>query len=268
MNGRPKVYMGRDGLKGVSRIGQASYLEKMAGPKKKPTVYMGSGGVSVRQVLANGGIVGGGMVRVRPVTAAKSLYVGGNGAAKVEKPREAEVRKSKMEMSREANRAAAVNRNPPKAVEAVGVYAPAKVEVKAKEVSSPKEGINEGIVDCWPPMDERGNGTKPEVGMTETEERLADFLGAAQEVVLPMGDGKADPPAETEESIAARVKANEAKETMGILPELPFGEMKAEGGKKRRRRRGRKAKSSTEVTEAERTAIQAELEAASDAAAN
>lgn len=311
MNGRPKVYMGRDGFKGVSRIGQSSYLEKMAGPQKKSKVYSGGAGVSIHRVLANGGIVGGGMVRVRSETA-KPIYMGGKGRAealrgeekpretalkivkprfpiippkkeeaematkvevtfgsgdssprvvnepkcekkleelsklmaememkfieadaKAEKPGGAEVRKSMMEMAREPqpNLAAAVDRNPPKAVEAVGVYAPA------------------------------------EVGMTETEERLTDFLAAAQEVVSPTEDGKADPPAETEETIAARVEESKTEGMRLAFPELPQGEDSLEGGKKRRKRKNRKPRASTEMPEAERAAIQAEIEEASETAA-
>lgn len=230
MNGRPKVYMGRDGIKGISRIGQARYLEKKAGPKKRFSVYMGGGGVSARTVLANGGIVGGGMVRVRGGAPSPSIATKPKpekrlekfskamtekerefveADAKAEKPGEAEVRKNMMEMAREPQT------NPP------------------TMVAQPEA-----------PKDERGDCEKPKDGMTETEERLADFLAAAQEVVPT------------------------AEETRAVLPELPLGETKAEGGKKRRKRKGRKTAESTEVPEAERAAIQAELEAASDAVAN
>lgn len=62
---RPKVYMGRDGFRGVREIRPTSYLERYAGPQKKPKVYMGSGGVSAGRVLAAGGIARGGVVRIR-----------------------------------------------------------------------------------------------------------------------------------------------------------------------------------------------------------
>ena len=299
MNGRPKVYMGRDGFKGMSSIGKPSYLEKMAGPQKKPSVYIGNGGVSVRNVLANGGIVRGGMVRVKTVALAKPVYMGGKGGAeaargevkpketvlkvikprfpiippkpekrlekfskamaekemefievdaKTEKPGEAEVRKNMIEMAREPN-LAATEEQPKQEIE--------------KATISPKEGIKEGVGACLPPKDEQGNCAESQVGMTETEERLTDFLAAAQEVVSPLEDGKADPSAETRESIAAR------EEMRTAILGLPLGEVPLESGKKRRGRTGRRVKAkNTEVSEAERAAIQAELEAASDAAAN
>ena len=261
MNGIPKVYMGRDGFKGVSRIGHSSYLEKMAGPQKKPMVYSGGAGVSIHKVLANGGIVGGGVVRVRPVTAAKSLYMGGRTAAKVEtgeraalkavkprfpiippktekrldefsktmaekemkfieadvtraeRPEEAEIRKSMMEMAREPNLAAEVDRNPPKAVEAVGAYAPAEIEEAAIEPQT--------------------NPPTVEVTMEE----LPKYTGFSKGEWGVGGD---------------------------TTSELPLGEGSLEGGKKRRKRKNRKPRASTEMPEAERAAIQAEIEAASD----
>lgn len=216
MMSRARVYMGRDGFRGMSEIRRTSYLEKMSGPKKRPSVYMSSGGVSARTVLANGGIVGGGMVRVRPVTTAKSLYVGGRTAAKSEAKERAAEKK-------------VVPRFP---------IIPPKEEntEKLREVEA------EEIKAVTSPTEERVAETKPQVGMTETEERLADFLGVAQEV-LPL---------------------------RAVLPEPPLGGILSDetGKKKHRKRRGRKPRVSTEVSEEVRATIQAELEAASDAAAN
>lgn len=278
MNGRPKVYMGRDGFRGVSRIGHSSYLEKMAGPQKKPLVYSGGAGVSIHKVLANGGIVGGGMVRVRPVTAAKSIYMGGEGRAEVlrgeEKPREMALKTVKPRFpiippkteKRLEEFSKTMAEKEMKFIEADATKAerPEEAEVRKNMMEMAREP---NLAATEAPKDERGDGAKPQVGMTETEERLTDLLAAAQDVVSPTEDGKADPPAETEETIAARVEGSEAEEMRLAFPELSQGENSLDGGKKRRKRKNRKPRASTEMPEAERAAIQAEIEAASETAA-
>lgn len=171
---RPKVYMGRDGFRGVREIRPTSYLERYAGPQKKPKVYIGSGGVSAGRVLAAGGIARGGVVRVRSW----------------EKPR---------------------------------AMMPT---VKPKVVADiPKKD------ECVPPMDERGNGMKPE------EKRLADLLEAAQEVKPKCEETArlADPPSEI------------PIEERAVLPELPLGDVPQTGKKKKRKRRSRKNPTAEEV---------------------
>lgn len=252
MNNMRKIYISGEGKTSGMPKAPRKVKAEPAREYDRPSVYTGSGGVNIRLVLSSGGIVGGGIERARGETALKSLYMGGKtgakgemigrGALKVVKPRFPII--------------------PPK----VEKPSETKVEVEAKEVSSPKERFEEGVGDCCPPMDEHGNGTNPREGLTEAEERMVDFLDAAQEVIPELK--KADevipePPPETEETIAER-----AEETRATLPELPLGDVNAGSGKKRHRRRGRKPRESTEVTEAERAAIQAEVEAASDAAAN
>ena len=252
MNRRLKVYMGRDGFSGVSRIGQTSYLEKKAWPQKRPAVYMGSGGVNVRTVLAKGGIVGGGVLsvgggfssprvvdkpkpekRLEKTTKAtvekekESVEAG----AKAEKPSEAEVRKSMMEKAMEAKQVAAVDRNPPEAVEAVGVYAPAEVEEAAIESQAKAE---------QPEAQAEESGEVPTVEVTM--EGLPKYTGFSKG---EWGGG-------------------------GVtMPELPLGAVGTyEGGKKKRRkRRGRRTSGRTEEPEVARAAIRTELEADGDVAA-
>ena len=252
-----RVYMGRDGFMGMSRVAQTWTGGRVGQMQKRSLVYMGGGGASVRAVLASGGIVGGGMVSVgggapspRVVTKPKPKkrleefskamaekemeFV--EADAESEKPGEAEVRKNMMEMATEPNLAGAVDRNPPKAVDAVGDYAPAKVVEAAIE---PQTNPPTMAVQPEAPKDESGEVPTVEV----TTEELPKYTGFSKG---EWGDG-------------------------GVtMPELPLGEVASDevGKKKHRKRRGRKAKESTEVGETERAAIQAELEAASDAAAN
>lgn len=252
MNRMPRVYTGRDGLKGIGRIGTASCLDEVSKLKKRPSVYIGGGGVRMRTVLADGGIVGGGMKAVRggepsprvvtkpksekrveefskaKVAIEKKII---EAEAKAEKSGEAEVCKSKMEMARELNLAESAAK-----VEEAAIESQANPPARVVQFEESKDG--------------RGEGTRSEVGMTETEERLADFLGAAQGVLPEAGAGEV------------------AEETREVFSGLPLGETKAGGGKKKRKRRGRRVAESTEVSEAERMAIQTDLEAASDAAAS
>ena len=133
-----------------------------------------------------------------------------------------------------------------------------KPTVKPKPVvaaaTSPK--VEKKSDECMPPVDERGNGMKPE------EKRLADFLEAAQDAKAKCEETNAppepaarlveemirnaDPPPTEEPTVEATgVEERREKEEVGyekaVLPELPFGEVE-QPKKKRRRRKGRKAK--------------------------
>ena len=211
--GKPKIYFGDGGFRGMSEIRRSGSVNSRPSIRKSPSVYMGGGmsvGVSARSVLASGGIVGGGMVGVgggvpspRVVTkpkpekrleefskamAEKEMELI-EADAKAEKFGEAEVRKNMMEMAREPNLAAAMEELP-----------------KYTEFS----------------MNERGNGCNEK--MTEKEERLADFLEAAQDAKAKCEE--TDAPPTVEPTSAA------------VLPELPLGEaVPAEGKRKRKRRR-------------------------------
>ncbi|MGN0130719.1 MAG: hypothetical protein ACI4CE_07525 [Methanomethylophilus alvi] len=61
-NVKGKIYIGKGGFRGMSEVRRSSWLERNAGPTKKPQVY--GGGVSSRVVLSSGGIANGGTVRV------------------------------------------------------------------------------------------------------------------------------------------------------------------------------------------------------------
>ena len=254
--------MGRSGFDGVSRIGT---LGRSVGMQKQGKVYMGGAGISPRTVLSGGGISAGRMVTV--------------GSATVVKPKEMQKPKPKVEAK------AAIHSE----VKKVDKTVPALI-------LSP-----EAADECVPPMDERGECGKPveNEGLTETEKRAVEFFEAVEgrraaeavdgnppkavdevgvyaavaveealeESPTPPANWQeeiarqADPPPETEETIAARVA-----ETRAALPELPIGDVPSvgEGRRKKRRRRRR----GTEVSEEKRAEIQAAVEAASDAAAN
>ena len=123
------------------------------------------------------------------------------------------------------------------------------VRVKATEkpkpvvvaISSPK--VEKKSDECMPPMDERGNGCNEK--MTEKEERLADFLEAAQDAKAKCEetDAPPEPPASLVEEMIRDADPPPTVESTSaaVLPELPIGEVK-QPKKKRRRRKGRNAK--------------------------
>lgn len=105
-------------------------------------------------------------------------------------------------------------------------------------VSSPK--VEKKLDECMPPMDERGNGCNEK--MTEKEERLADFLEAAQDAKAKCEETDAPPEPSTslvEEMIRDADPPPTVEPTSAaVLPEFPLGEaVPAEGKRKRKRRR-------------------------------
>lgn len=221
-----KIYMGNGGFRGVSEIRQDRRAALRAMPQKKPLVYMG-GGVSTHVVLASGGISRGGVVSVRSeratsekpkveraaVPVLREVKMVGREARVIEPPKvepkgltEAEKRAVEFfaaveerraaeaveAMPREPNLAAAVDWNPPKAVDAVGVYAPAKVEEAAIEPQTepptmaviPELPLGESLV-SEEPMDgrrkrRRGKKNRPTKSTEVSEEKRQEFQAALE----------------------------------------------------------------------------------------
>ena len=139
---------------------------------------------------------------------------------------EAAALESKMEQPK-VELAEAVDRNPPEAVEAAGVYAPAEVvipempsELKPEERKALETlEAADGAAECFPPMDERGNGENP-IAPEVAAEAVEVEVPRAAEVVVAAIEPQTEPP------------------TMGVLPELP--RPAGDGKKKKHRRRRRR----------------------------
>ena len=96
---------------------------------------------------------------------------------------------------------------------------------------------------------------KMELKLTDTEKRAVEFLAAAERAVEQCNEKESE-----------SVKPAEAELPLGVTPVMSSGTgFGGSMGKKKRRRRRRHGESS-EISEAERARIQAEVEAASDAA--
>ena len=182
--GKPKIYFGDGGFRGVSEIRRSGSVNSRPSIRKSPSVYMGGGksvGVSTRTVLASAGIARGGVVRVKPAEKPKPVVVA---------------------------------------------------------ITSPK--VEKKVDECMPPMDEWGNGCNEKI--TEKEERLADFLEAAQDAKAKCEetDAPPEPPASLVEEMIKNADPPPTEEptSTAVLPELPLGEaVPAEGKRKRKRRR-------------------------------
>lgn len=217
---KPKVYFGAGGFTGIGTIGKSPIVGA-----KKPMVY--GGGVSAAKVLTGGGISRGGVMGLSSSPSivakpkpekrldefskamAKKEMEFIEADAKAEKPGEAEVRKNMMEMAREPNREAEVDRNPPKAIVVEAAIEP--------QTEPPTMGVLPELESVVP--------LKP------IEEVIAEKAAAVEEAPMP----------QVEVTIAELPKyTGFSKGEWGTgsvtTPELPLG---GNGGKKKRRRRRR-----------------------------
>ena len=153
---RARIYYGAGGNPFAIGGQKRGIIPQMHKKIEAPPAY--GGGLSARAVLASGGIVGGGMVRVAD--------------KKVQKPQE---RVKTKPSPREEK---------PKIEETVVEEKPAVKEIKMEELSAVTgfsagvwgTGVKklEGKDDCHPPMDERGNGIKEE--SAEGKESASDEM--------------------------------------------------------------------------------------------
>ena len=130
-------------------------------------------------------------------------------------------------------------------------------EVKRMGVEKPHpvkaQKVEAKVIQCT--AETKQEEKKMELKLTETEKRAVDFLAAAERAVE-----------QCNEKAVETVKPTEAELPLGVTPVMSSGTgFGGSLGKKKRRRRKRHGESS-ELSEAERAKIQAEVEAASDAA--
>lgn len=181
------------------------------------------GGVSSRVVLLNSGFKSGRLVRViayNPEAEKRGI----EEAARRKAAKEAEEQRRAAKKAEAEKRAASLREAPIKVVVS-------GEEKKPKFISG--HGYRFDIIPEGEPTESRG-------GITEAEERLADLLGAAQEM-KPLADEVLGEPKAFETS---KTELGEGTERGLIIPELPLGgTLSKEKPRKKRGRNGRRVDS-------------------------
>lgn len=210
--GKPKIYFGDGGFRGMSEIRRSGSVNSRPSIRKSPSVYVGGGmsvGVSTRTVLASGGIARGGVVQVKPTEKPKPVVVAVS-SPKVEK-------KSDECIPPMDERGNGCNEKMTEKEERLADFLETAQEVKPK--------CDEAEKIAW-----RLKG----VHATTTEKIAAEEVKNIEaELIGDEGIGER----KVRESMMEM-----ARETSGVLSELSVGEVEQQPKKKRRKRKGRKAK--------------------------